>query len=72
MSEGEIALRPKVEDLTRLFSPNEVNLDDLAEAIRSLLEPAGQPQIGLAIRPKPDLLSFPLRGPHVVETTGTP
>ena len=58
--------------VARLFTPAELDLDDLAEAIRSLLEPAGQPQIGLAIRPKPDLLSFPRRGTHVVEATGTP
>ena len=53
--------------VVRIFSPSELDLDDLAEAIRSLLEEsAGQPQVGPSSRPNPDLLSFPRRVSHVV------
>jgi hypothetical protein len=72
MSEGESAPRPNVEGLTRLFNPNEVNLDDLAEAIRSLLEPTSPPHIGPHSCQNPDLHSFPRRGTHVLEATETP
>jgi hypothetical protein len=51
----------------RFFTPAELDLDDLAEAIRSLLGPISPPQIGPPSRRKPDLLSFPRRGTHVVE-----
>ena len=54
----------------RVFRPEELDVDDLAEAIRSLLGPTSPPQIGSPSRPKPDLLSSPPRGTHVVEATG--
>ncbi len=55
--------------MARLFAPSELDLDDLAEAIRSLLEPTSQPQTK---RPNRDLLSFPHRGTHVVEANEIP
>jgi hypothetical protein len=57
--------------LARIFAPSDLDLDDLAEAIRFLLEPANAPRIGPSSRPKPELLSFPRRGTHVVEATET-
>lgn len=58
--------------VVRIFAPTDFDLDDLAEAIRSLLGPATSPQIGPPICPKPDLLSFPHRGTHVVEANEAP
>jgi len=58
--------------VARLFAPSELDLDDLAEAIRSLLGPAIPPQIGPSSRPQPELLSLPRRGSHVVEANETP
>jgi hypothetical protein len=55
----------------RLFRPEELDVDDLAEAIRSLLGPNSPPEIGSPSRPDPDLLSLPPRGTHVVEAAGT-
>jgi hypothetical protein len=57
--------------LARIFAPSDLDLDDLAEAIRFLLEPANSPRIGPSRRPKPELLSLPRRGSHVVEATET-
>lgn len=71
MSSQEIVQRSNIEGLTRIFSPSEVDLDDLAEAIRSLLGPTNVPQIGAPNRPNPDLPSLPRRGTHVVEATET-
>jgi hypothetical protein len=45
--------------VTRLFTPAQLDLDDLAEAIRSLLGPGSPPQICQSSPPKPELLSFP-------------
>ena len=56
----------------RLFVPTALDLDDLAEALRSLLGFTSPPQIGPPSRPNPDLLSLPGRGTHVVEATETP
>jgi hypothetical protein len=55
----------------RSFRPEDMDLDDLAEAIRSLLGPSSVPQIASPSRPNPDLLSVPRRGTHVLEATGT-
>jgi hypothetical protein len=68
-SELEIAQRSNTDGLTRLFAPAELDLDDLAEAIRSLLGPISPSEIGTSSRPNPDLLSFPDRVSHVVEAT---
>jgi len=72
MPEQEIAPRLKSEGLTRIFSPSELDLDDLAEAFRSLLWFTNPPQIGSPSRPIPDLLSLRRRGTHVVEAKETP
>jgi len=53
--------------VARIFNPGELDLDDLAEAIRSLLGTASPAQIGPCSRPRPELLSFPHRVTHVVE-----
>ncbi len=58
--------------VARIFSPAELDLDDLAEAIRVLLAPADSTKINPPLRPKPELLSFPRRGTHVVEANETP
>ena len=58
--------------VVRIFRAAELDLDYLAEAIRSLLGPASVPQISGTGGPKPELLSFPCRGTHVVEATETP
>lgn len=52
--------------MARIFSPADLDIDDLAEAIRQLLGPdVGAPEEVLN-QPKSDLLSFPRRGTHVV------
>jgi hypothetical protein len=55
--------------VTRLFMPAELNVDDLAEAIRILLERDGHyaPR-----RPDPDLLSVAPRVSHVLEANREP
>jgi hypothetical protein len=58
--------------VARIFSPSELDLDDLAEAIRSLLGPSIVPQIESPGRPAPDLLPARPRVTHVVEATQTP
>jgi len=58
--------------VARLFSPSELNLDDLAEAIRSLLVPGSGLPIASPGRPDPDLLPVPPRVTHVVEATPAP
>ena len=45
----------------RIFRPEELDVDNLVEAVRALLEHDGAPH----------LLSLPPRGTHVVEATGT-
>jgi len=55
--------------VARLFSPSELELDDLAEAIRSLFGPGSGPQIAAPGHPDPDLLPVPPRVTHVVEAT---
>lgn len=69
----------RVAPLARIFSPSELDLDDLAEAIRSLLEHGNPPlrggksrppRSGGRGRPGPDLLSSAHRGTHVVEAPG--
>ena len=57
--------------VARIFSPSDLDIDDLAEAIRLLLGTDGGPQIASARRPDADLLSFPRRGTHVVEANET-
>jgi hypothetical protein len=52
--------------VARIFSPSELDIDDLAEAIRQLLGPSiGAPEEVLH-QPNSDLLSFPRRVTHVV------
>jgi hypothetical protein len=51
----------------RVFRPDDLDLDDLAEAIRSLLGPSSPPQSGSPSCPGPDLLSLLPRVTHVVE-----
>ena len=58
--------------VARLFSPSELDLDDLAEAIRLLLGTESVPQITSPGRPDPDLLPVPPRVTHVVEATPAP
>ena len=55
----------------RIFRPDELDLDDLAEAIRLLLGRDIGPQSTSTDRPDAHLLSVPRRGTHVVEATGT-
>lgn len=57
--------------MARIFNPSDLDLDDLAEAIRSLLGPTSLPQISVPMSPKRDLLSFPRRGSHVVGPEGS-
>lgn len=57
--------------VARIFDPSALNLDDLAEAIRSLLGSSSVPETASPGRPNPDLLSFPRRATHVVEATET-
>lgn len=58
--------------VARIFKPDDLHLDDLAEAIRSLLSSVTPPQISENGSPNPDLLSFHRRGTHVVEERETP
>jgi hypothetical protein len=58
--------------VARIFDPATLDLDDLAEAIRSLLASSETPHITSPGRPNSDLLSFPRRGTHVVEANDTP
>ena len=55
--------------VSRLFSPSELDLDDLEEAIRSLLGPTIVPQRVSPCCPDPDLLLVRPRVSHVVEAT---
>jgi hypothetical protein len=57
--------------MARIFSPSDLDLDDLAEAIRSLLGPTSPPRVGPPSSPKRDLLSFPRRVSHVVGPAGS-
>jgi len=59
----------RVAPVARLFSPSALDLDDLAEAIRSFLGPSSVPQIASPGRPDFDLLPVPPRVTHVVEAT---
>jgi hypothetical protein len=58
--------------VARLFSPSELDLDDLAEAIRSLLGPGSGLPIASPGRPDPDLLPVPPGVTHVVEAPQAP
>jgi len=58
--------------MARIFTADALNLDDLAEAVRSLLGATSLPRTDLPTRPKPELLSLPRRVTHVVEATETP
>jgi hypothetical protein len=58
--------------VARLFNPSELDLDDLAEALRSLLGPSSVPQTASPGRPDPNLLPVPLRVTHVLEAPQTP
>jgi hypothetical protein len=57
---------PATAAVTRIFSPSDLDLDDLAEAIRHLLGPDIGAPVEHAHQPNCDLLSFPHRGTHVV------
>ncbi|MGA2580044.1 MAG: hypothetical protein ABSH24_28935 [Bryobacteraceae bacterium] len=57
--------------MTRLFTPAQLDLDDLAEAIRSLLGPGSILQTTSPGGTNPALLLFRRRGTHVVEATET-
>lgn len=58
--------------VARLFAPSDLDLDDMAEALRLLLGPDHAPRIDAPDRPDSTLLSFPRRGTHVVEATEAP
>jgi hypothetical protein len=58
--------------VARQFNPSELDLDDLAEALRSLLGPSSLPQTASPGRQDPDLLPAPPRVTHVVEATQAP
>ena len=58
--------------VVRLFRPDEINLDDLAEAIRYLLGDGTAAQIVSPSAPNTHLLFFPDRGTDVVEATRRP
>ena len=55
----------------RSFRPADLDLDDLAEAIRLLLGPDHVPPVDALDRPDSHLLSVPRRVSHVLEATGT-
>ncbi len=57
----EFSARQRLEatPVARIFAPSDLDIDDLAEALRSLQGPTGPPQIGASSRSNPDLLSFP-------------
>lgn len=57
--------------MARFFTPTDLDLDDLAEAIRLLLGPDQVPPIDGPDRPDSHLLSVPRRVSHVLEATGT-
>lgn len=64
---------PKLPALvTRIFNPAELDLDDLAEAIRSLIGSSSVPQINSSGGTESSLLSFPRRATHVLEANETP
>jgi hypothetical protein len=67
LSDAPLAGAVHAAPVARVFAPTDLDLDDLAEAIRSLLGPARRPEIGQTGRPNSDLLSLPRRGTHVVE-----
>jgi hypothetical protein len=52
--------------VARVFTPAELDLDDLAEAIRHLLGPEPRPPEEASNQPNDNLLSFPHRVSHVV------
>ena len=58
--------------VARLFSPSELDLDGLAEAIRSLLGPNSVPRTAAPGRKDPDLLPVPPGVTHVVEAPQAP
>ena len=53
----------------RLFAPTELDIDDLAEAIRLLLGPDQVPRIEPRDPADSDLLSLPRGATHVMEGT---
>lgn len=60
---------PLAAPITRIFTPDEVDVDDLAEAIRRLLEGSTEQERMVENPPLFDLRSQPSRGSHVVEAT---
>jgi hypothetical protein len=52
--------------VARIFSPSDLDLDDLAEAIRQLLGPDISAREDALHQPNGDLLSLARRGTHVV------
>lgn len=61
---------PTEVSITRLFTPSDLDVNDLAEAIRKLLQGGTDAWHGTA-RPAGDLLSARPRVTHVVEATET-
>ena len=57
--------------IARLFTPSDLDLDDLAEAIRLLLGDDGARRSGAPNHTDGNLLSSSVRGSHVVEATET-
>jgi hypothetical protein len=57
--------------ITRLFTPSDLDLDDLAEAIRLLLGDDYARRSEAPDQSGSDLPSLPGRGSHVVEATET-
>jgi hypothetical protein len=70
LNDVQLALEPDC-PVARIFSPADLDLDDLAEAIRFLLGPPSTPQISPTGHPNPDLLSSPHRATHVLEANET-
>jgi hypothetical protein len=55
--------------IARIFTPSELDLDDLAEAIRLLLGDNAARRSEAPDQPDSNLLSSPGRGSHVLEAT---
>ena len=60
--QSSAAFTPEPAQVERIFRPDGTDLDDLAEAVRALLEHGGKASHLLSVAP---------RGTHVVEAAGT-
>ena len=66
------ALDGVVPEVARQFAPEQIDLDQLAEAIRSLLGEPNEPRPQAPAAPNPDLLLVRRRGSHVVRAKTKP